>query len=113
MSGAESWTGRFKLVDVPPYEALLDAVKRAYGDVNRGKYRLKDLALMSILVFTGCRLGEAHNIVYKFTKRYLKRKIRRHAIRYSYAIAVLKATKNIEVVRRLLGRGEALRPIVV
>jgi len=46
---------------------------------------------------------QARNVVYKFTKRYLKRKIRPHAIRHSYAIAVLKATKNLEVVRRLLG----------
>lgn len=46
---------------------------------------------------------QARNIVYKFTKRYLRRKIRPHAIRHSYAIAVLKATKNLEAVRRLLG----------
>lgn len=37
-------------------------MKRAYEDVNRGKYRLKDLTLVSILVFTGCRLGEALRI---------------------------------------------------
>jgi site-specific recombinase XerC len=41
--------------------------------------------------------------VYKWSKRYLKRKIRPHAIRHSYAIEVLKVTKNLEAVRRLLG----------
>jgi len=46
---------------------------------------------------------QARNVVCKFTKRYLKRKIRPHAIRHNYAIAVLKETKNLEVVRRLLG----------
>jgi len=169
-------SAKLKLIDVPPYEALLEAVKRAYEDVNRAKYKLKDLALVSILVFTGCRLGEAlrlrredfdlkrrtvrirqlkkrgefyrivpvpsrlfweiierylrreftdylfppgelskdktreymtdrqaRNVVYKWSKRYLRRKIRPHAIRHSYAIAVLKATKNLEAVRRLLG----------
>jgi integrase len=125
---------------------------------------LRDLALVSILVFTGCRLGEAmkiskydldfkggavrinqlkkresftrvvpvpsnifwevvrgyteriagerlfrftarhgRNTVYGFSERYLGRRIRPHAIRHSYAIAVLKATKNLEAVRRLLG----------
>jgi site-specific recombinase XerD len=160
-----------KIEDVPPYRALLEAVERAYNDVKQGRYRLKDLALVSVLVFTGCRIGEAvrltredvdvrercirirqlkkrgefqrvvpvpsglfweimerylrrvatkhlfpsakgdmpmterqaRNVVYKWSKRYLKRKIRPHAIRHSYAIEVLRATKNLEAVRRLLG----------
>jgi integrase/recombinase XerC len=46
---------------------------------------------------------QARNIVYKFSLRYLKKKIRPHAIRHSYALAVLDNTKNIEIVRRLLG----------
>jgi len=46
-----------KLVDVPKYEALIEAVRRAYADVERGRHRLKDLMLVSVLVFTGCRLG--------------------------------------------------------
>jgi integrase/recombinase XerD len=46
---------------------------------------------------------QARNVVYKWSKRYLKRKIRPHAIRHSYAIEVLKVTKNLEAVRRLLG----------
>jgi site-specific recombinase XerD len=33
----------------------------------------------------------------------LKKRIRPHAIRHSYAVAVLKATRNLETVRRLLG----------
>jgi integrase/recombinase XerD len=156
--------GSLKLLDVPPYQALLDAVSRAWKDTQKGRYMLRDLALVSILVFTGCRLGEAmrisksdldfkgravriyqlkkresfirvvpvpsnlfwevvrgyteriagerlfkftirqgRNIVYGFSERYLGRRIRPHAIRHSYAIAVLKATKNLEAVRRLLG----------
>jgi integrase len=156
--------GSLRLFDVPPYQALLDAVSRGWGDVQRGRYLLRDLALVSILIFTGCRLGEAmrisksdldfrgravrinqlkkrepftrvvpvpsnlfwevvrgyteriagerlfkittrhgRNIVYGFSERYLGRRIRPHAIRHSYAIAVLKTTKNLEAVRRLLG----------
>lgn len=131
--------------------------------MDNGRYRIKDLAFVSVLTFTGCRLGEAleltkadidfkervvkirqkkkralyfrlvpvpagifwdimdryvwrvedklfeiserqaRNIVYKFSLRYLKKKIRPHAIRHSYALAVLDKTKNIEIVRRLLG----------
>jgi len=44
--------------------------------------------------------------VYKFSIRYLKKKIRPHAIRHSYALAVLKKTKDLEVVRRLLGHAD-------
>jgi len=46
---------------------------------------------------------QARNIVYSFTEKYLKKRVRPHAIRHSYAVAVLKATKNLEAVRRLLG----------
>ena len=156
--------GSLKLGDVPPYPALLEAVKKAWSDVGRGRYSSRDLALVATLVFTGCRIGEvvqlrrrdvdskrrvvvikqlkkrdefqrvvpvpsnlywevmnyyldrtaedrvfnisirqARNIVYSFTGRYLKKKVRPHAIRHSYAVAVLKATKNLEAVRRLLG----------
>jgi len=156
--------GSLKLGDVPPYPALLEAVKKAWSDVSRGRYSPRDLALVATLVFTGCRIGEvvqlrrqdadvkrktvvirqlkkrgefqrvvpvpsslyweimtyyldrtaedrvfnvsvrqARNIVYSFTEKYLKKKIRPHAIRHSYAVAVLKATKNLEAVRRLLG----------
>jgi integrase len=159
--------GSLKLLDVPPYQALLEAVSRAWRDVQRGRYMLRDLALISILVFTGCRIGEAmkisksdldfrgravrinqlkkresfirvvpvpsnlfwgivrgymeriaserlfrftprhgRNIVYGFSERYLVKRIRPHAIRHSYAIAVLKATKNLEAVRRLLGHSD-------
>jgi integrase len=156
--------GSLKLGDVPPYPALLEAVKRAWSDVLRGKFNARDLALTATLIFTGCRIGEvvelkrrevdpkrrvavikqlkkreefqrvvpvpsslyweimtyylertaedrvfnvsvrqARNIVYSFTEKYLKKRIRPHAIRHSYAVAVLKATKNLEAVRRLLG----------
>ena len=156
--------GSLRLFDAPPYQALLDAVSRGWRGVQRGRYMLRDLALVSILVFTGCRLGEAmrvsksdldfkgravrinqlkkresftrvvpvpsnlfweivrsyveriaseklfkitprhgRNIVYGFSERYLGKRIRPHAIRHSYAIAVLKTTKNLEAVRRLLG----------
>ena len=157
---------KLKLEDVPRYEALIEAIKKAYGDMSKGRYRLKDLTLVAILTFTGCRLGEAlalrvrdldleaqtvrvrqlkktyemlrvvpvpselfweiikrylrrlpypdtklfditerqaRNIVYKFTKRYLKRKIRPHAIRHSYATYLLRKMRDLEVVRRLLG----------
>ncbi|MEM0004322.1 MAG: site-specific integrase [Desulfurococcaceae archaeon] len=156
--------GSLKLGDVPPYPALLEAVKKAWSDVSRARYGARDLALAAAMVFTGCRIGEvvqlrrqdvdikrktvvirqlkkrgefqrvvpvpsnlyweimtyylertvedrvfnvsvrqARNIVYSFTEKYLKKKIRPHAIRHSYAVAVLKATKNLEAVRRLLG----------
>jgi len=159
--------GSLKLGDVPPYPALLEAVKRAWSDVLRGKFNARDLALTATLIFTGCRIGEviqlrrqdmdikrravvirqlkkreefqrvvpvpsslyweimnyylertvevkifnmsirqARNIVYSFTERYLKKKVRPHAIRHSYAVAVLKATKNLEAVRRLLGHSD-------
>jgi len=152
----------FKLDDVPPYEDLLRAVKRAYHDVNQAKYRLRDLALVATLVYTGCKLGEAlsltkndidfknrvvrvwqgkeepyrvvpvqadlfwtimerylrrvagdrlfeiterqaRNIVYKFSARYLRKKIRPHAIRHSYALALARKTANLEELRKLLG----------
>jgi len=158
-----------KLEDVPKYEALIDAVKRAYSDVEKARYRLRDLALVATLTFTGCRLGEAlrlklgdldfkektvrirqekkrgeftrvvpvpsrlfwdimeryakriphkesrlfeisdrqaRNIVHKFSLRYLRMRFRPHAIRHSYALFVLKNTKNLEVVRRLLGHSD-------
>jgi Site-specific recombinase XerD len=167
MAGSEVGGRGFKLGDVPPLESLVDAVERAYRDVEKGRYRLRDLALVAVLTFTGCRLGEAlalrredvdvknrtirirqlkkrgefsrvvpvpsrlfweimerylrknpgdrlfeisdrqaRNIVYKFTARYLKKKIRPHAIRHAYAIAVLKKTKDLEAVRRLLGHAD-------
>jgi len=155
--------GSLKLADVPKYRELLEAVKKAYRDVSSGRYRLRDLALVAVLTFTGCRIGEAlllsredldprertvrvrqlkkrgeafrlvpvpsplfwdivdsylwraegrlfaitkrqaRNVVYKFTKRYLGKRVRPHAIRHAYALAVLELTKNVEVVRRLLG----------
>jgi len=157
---------RLKLEDVPRFEALYSAIQRAYKDVEEARYRLRDLALVSVLVFTGCRLGEAlklklgdldfkektvkimqekkgaqhprivpipsslfwevmerysrriaskedplfpisdrqaRNIVYKFAKRYLRKKLRPHALRHAYAVFVLKRTKDLEAVRRLLG----------
>jgi len=38
---------------------LLAAVKKDAEDAKRGKAQLKDLALVSVLVYTGSRLGEA------------------------------------------------------
>jgi len=155
----------FKLDDVPAYEDLLRAVRRAYHDVNQAKYRLRDLALVAVLIYTGCRLGEvlsltrddidfenkvihikqgkdepyrlvpieadlfwtimerylrrltgdqlftiterqARNIVYKFAKRYLGRKIRPHAIRHSFALALVRKTANLEELRRILGHSD-------
>jgi integrase/recombinase XerC len=157
-----------KLGDVPEYIKLLDAIRKAYRDAENGKYRLKDLALVATLVFTGCRLGEAlaltkeditverdgtvvrikqlkkgreffrlvpvpsslyrdiirrylarvegrlfeltdrqaRNIVYKFSTRYLGKKIRPHAIRHSYATHIIKTTRDLEAVRRLLGHAD-------
>lgn len=48
-----------KLDSIPRFESLLEAIKKAWRDVERGKYRLRDLALIAILAFTGCRIGEA------------------------------------------------------
>jgi len=47
-----------KLGDITPYPALLEAVKKAWSDVGRGKYGPRDLALVTTLVFTGYRIGE-------------------------------------------------------
>jgi len=44
---------------VPRFESLIEAIKCARRDVESGKYRLRDLVLVSVLVFTGCCLGEA------------------------------------------------------
>jgi len=158
-----------KLEDVPRFEALYSAIQRARKDMEEARYRLRDLALVTTLVFTGCRLGEAlrlrlndldfkektvrivqekkraqypriipipsslfwevmerysrriaskedllfpisdrqaRNIVYKFTKRYLRKKLRPHALRHAYAVFVLKKTKDLEAVRRLLGHSD-------
>ena len=144
-------------------------IRRAYRDVDNAKYRLRDLTLVTVLAFTGCRLGEAlklrvcdldhksktvrivrekkgfqqpriipipsplfweiierhlhkipgredplfpiserqaRNIIYKFTKRYLGKRTRPHALRHSYAVFILKQTKDLEAVRRLLGHSD-------
>jgi len=162
-------TSLIKLEDAPRFEALYSGIRRAYRDVDNAKYKLRDLALVTVLAFTGCRLGEAlklrvcdldpkaktvrimqekkktphprivpvpapifwevmerylrripgkedhlfpiserqaRNIVYKFTKRYLGKKIRPHALRHSYAVFILKQTKDLEAVRRLLGHSD-------
>jgi len=52
-------TRSLKLEDVPRFEALYEGVRRALKDVESGGYRLGDLALVAVLAFTGCRLGEA------------------------------------------------------
>jgi len=154
-----------KLVDIPRFESLVEALRKAQ---RRWKERKRDLALLALLIYTGCRLGEivgltlgdldftrrtvkirqekkrtehvriipvpsalcwrivrnyvktlpfkspdtplftitkrqARNIVYAFTERFLGRRLRPHAIRHSYAVFILKNTRNLEVVRRLLG----------
>jgi site-specific recombinase XerD len=48
-------------------------------------------------------IRQARNIVYSFTERYLRKKVMPHTIRHSYAVVMLKVTKNLEAVRRLLG----------
>ncbi len=42
-------------------------------------------------------------IVYKVTKKVLKKRYRPHAIRHAYATFIMKKTKDLEMVRRLLG----------
>ena len=169
INNKKSWKKRegFKLEDVVSLESVIDAVDRARRDVEKGRYKLRDLALVAILTYTGCRIGEAlvlsredidfksktvrikqlkkrgefsrivpvpsrlfwdimewylrktpsdrlfeiserqaRNIVYKFSARYLRRKLRPHALRHAYALAVLKRTKDLEIVRRLLGHAD-------
>jgi len=48
-----------KLIDIPRYESLILAVMRAWKNVKKGRYNLRNLALVTVLVYTGCRLGEA------------------------------------------------------
>jgi len=49
---------------------------------------------------------QARNMVYKFGLWYLRLKFRPHAIRHSYALFILKNTKDLEAVRRLLGHAD-------
>ena len=150
-----------KMDDVPPYEALVNALNRAKLDPHHK-------ALLAVLIYTGCRLGEALNlklkdldkkrktitirqekkskphprvipvpsrnfwniineylrksfvrdrlfemtdrnarqVIYNFSKKYLKRRIRPHAIRHSYATFLMKKTKDLELVRRMLGHSD-------
>lgn len=53
-------------------------------------------------LFTISQRG-ARDFIYRLTKRVLGRRIRPHAFRHAFAIRLLDKTKNIEVVRRLLG----------
>jgi len=46
---------------------------------------------------------QARNIVYAFSTKYLRRRIRPHALRHAYATFILKHTRDLETVRRLLG----------
>jgi len=46
---------------------------------------------------------QARNIVYAFSVKYLRRRIRPHALRHAYATFILKHTRDLETVRRLLG----------
>jgi integrase len=48
-------------------------------------------------------IRQARNIVYSFTEKCLKKRIRTRAFRHSHAVTVLKATRNLEVAGRLLG----------
>jgi len=48
-----------KVSDVPRYEDVVFAVKRAYADWRSERFELRDLALVAFLAFTGCRLEEA------------------------------------------------------
>jgi len=49
---------------------------------------------------------QARNIVYTFSKRYLGERLRSHALRHSYATFILKKTRDLEAVRRLLGHAD-------
>jgi len=153
-----------KVSDVPRYEDVVLAVKRAYVDWRSGRFELRDLALVAFLAFTGCRLEEAlgvargdldfegravrlrrsvrgrvservvdvparlfwdimslytrsldgdrlfpfHSryaraVVYRWSERYLGRRVRPHALRHSYALYLLEKTGSLELVRRMLG----------
>lgn len=157
---------KLRLVDIPRYESLLEAIKKAWRDVKKNRYRVRDLSLASILIFTGCRLGEAlnlmvedmdyenktvkihqekkgeeferivpipsqlfwtiverylkkfpdekrslysisnrqaRNIIYRFGEKYLSRRYRPHSFRHSYAVFIARTTRDLEIVRRLLG----------
>jgi len=149
-----------RLSDVPRMEEVVEAIRRAL----RAGHEPRDLALVAVLAFTGCRLSEAlsltkgdldlknrtvrirqlkkgrefyrvvpvpsdlfwqvvykymsrapgerlfeisarqaRNIVYAFSTKYLRRRVRPHALRHAYATFVLKHTRDLETVRRLLG----------
>jgi len=158
---SERGRGRgLRLSDVPRMEEVVEAIRKAL----RAGHEPRNLALVSILAFTGCRLSEAllltkddldmrgrtvrirqlkkgrefyrvvpvpsdlfwqvvhkyanrapgdklfditarqaRNIVYAFSLKYLRRRIRPHALRHAYATFVLKHTRDLETVRRLLG----------
>ncbi|MEX2690246.1 MAG: tyrosine-type recombinase/integrase [Candidatus Njordarchaeum guaymaensis] len=45
----------------------------------------------------------ARRIIYYYTEKILGRRFRPHAFRHTYALRILEKTKNLELVRRILG----------
>ena len=45
----------------------------------------------------------ARQLIYNYTKKILGRRYRPHAFRHSYAIRILEKTRDLELVRRILG----------
>jgi len=45
----------------------------------------------------------ARAVVYRWSERYLGRRVRPHALRHSYALYLLGKTGSLELVKRLLG----------
>jgi integrase/recombinase XerC len=80
-----------RLVPVPS-SLFRDIIKRYLGRIEGRLFEITD--------------RQARNIVYKFSLRYLRRRIRPHAIRHSYATYLIKTTRDLEIVRRLLGHSD-------
>lgn len=53
-----------KLDDVPEWSDLYKAIKRGFKVYKKGKYKIRDLCLVAIPIFTGCRFYE----IFKLTK---------------------------------------------
>jgi len=48
----------------------------------------------------------ALKVIHKWTKDVLGRRIRAHAFRHAFALRILETTKNLELVRKVLGHGD-------
>jgi len=49
---------KIKLDDIPQYDQVVRAIKRAYYRMDKGKYRLRDLSIIALMTYAGLRVKE-------------------------------------------------------